>query len=524
MSEICTGPFCNGNLHVMSANRTSRAAGTALFAITCIVLASCRGAPGTGHPDLVVESPSVSGVRAPAWKGFTFSATVRNTGDRAAAKTTLRVFHSTDATITTFDREVGAAELDKLSAAATSSKRLHLSAPSNSGTHYFGACVDPVADESDTANNCSASVPVTVAAHPVPPDLVVGARLVSDDNPAAGAAFTLSVTVRNAGGAPAAATTLRFFGSTDATITASDTQVGSADVEALDAAAASEERVDLNARASHGTYYYGACVDPVTNESDTTNNCSASVPVTVVRAQAPRPRPDLQVVSPSVSNSNPAIGGVFTVYMEVRNAGAAPAAATTMRFYRSLDATITRSDTQVGTEPVALLEPADYVTPWEILQTPSSKGIYYYGACVDPVAGDSDPTNNCSAAVRIKVSHNKPNLQIDQVNVFNSGAPVRTGKSFGLMAGVRNLGGPSAATTVRFHLLPQGTTDPSAATEVGTDAVPELAGDKRRAYVETRPTAPSVGTYFYLACVDPPANESNKQDNCLRHGNVYVHP
>ena len=189
-----------------------------------------------------------------------------------------------------------------------------------------------------------------------------------------------------------------------------------------------------------------------------------------------------------------------------------------------MDATITRSDTQVGTEPVALLEPADYHTPWEILHTPASKGIYYYGACVDPVAGDSDPTNNCSAAVRIEVSHNKPNLQIDQVNVFNYGAPVRTGKPFGLMAGVRNLGGPAAATTVRFHLLPPGTTDPSAATEVGTDAVPELAGDKRRAYAETRPTAPSVGTYFYLACVDAPANESNKQDNCLRHGNVYVQP
>ena len=37
-----------------------------------------------------------------------------------------------------------------------------------------------------------------------------------------------------------------------------------------------------NAPSTPGTYYYGACVDAVTGESDTTNNCSGSVSVTVV--------------------------------------------------------------------------------------------------------------------------------------------------------------------------------------------------------------------------------------------------
>ena len=34
-----------------------------------------------------------------------------------------------------------------------------------------------------------------------------------------------------------------------------------------------------------GAYYYGACVDAVTDESDTTNNCSASVQVDVSEPQ-----------------------------------------------------------------------------------------------------------------------------------------------------------------------------------------------------------------------------------------------
>ena len=37
----------------------------------------------------------------------------------------------------------------------------------------------------------------------------------------------------------------------------------------------------LTAPSTAGTYYYGACVDAVPDESDTTNNCSSSVQVTV---------------------------------------------------------------------------------------------------------------------------------------------------------------------------------------------------------------------------------------------------
>ena len=145
------------------------------------------------------------------------------------------------------------------------------------------------------------------------PDLVVGAPTVSDSSPAAGAGFTLSAAVRNDGDGASAATTLRYYRSTDATITTSDTEVGTDAVAGLADAGSSSESVDLTAPASPGTYYYGACVDTVTDESDTTNNCSASVPVTVpeppgqpdlVETPPPLPgHPDLVVASPSVSDT-----------------------------------------------------------------------------------------------------------------------------------------------------------------------------------------------------------------------------
>ena len=74
---------------------------------------------------------------------------------------------------------------------------------------------------------------------------------------------------------------MRYYRSTDATISVSDTAVGTDEVSALVPSGQVSEGIDLTAPLSTGTYYYGACVDAVTNESDTTNNCSGSLQFTV---------------------------------------------------------------------------------------------------------------------------------------------------------------------------------------------------------------------------------------------------
>ena len=113
------------------------------------------------------------------------------------------------------------------------------------------------------------------------PDLVVQTPSVSDSSPNAGESFTLSTTVRNQGNGGAALTTLRYYRSADATISMGDTQVGTDAVSGLSVSGASDESVNLTAPSTAGTYYYGACVDPVSGESDTGNNCSSAVRVTV---------------------------------------------------------------------------------------------------------------------------------------------------------------------------------------------------------------------------------------------------
>ena len=117
------------------------------------------------------------------------------------------------------------------------------------------------------------------------------APTVNDSSPATGAPFTLSATVRNAGDGESAATTLRFYQSTDETITTADTEAGTAAVGGLAASATSSASISLTAPSMAGTYYYGACVDAVTDESNTANNCAAGVQVTVPAPTPPPPAP-----------------------------------------------------------------------------------------------------------------------------------------------------------------------------------------------------------------------------------------
>ena len=154
----------------------------------------------------------------------------------------------------------------------------NLIAPWTPGTHYFGACVDAVADESDTTNNCSAPVEFPVPAPQRHPDLTVEV-LKYGNNPEA--PFVLLAAVRNDGDGPSLPTTVRFYRSTDAAITTSDTPSGTEAIRWLAASATGGGLKTLTAPSTPATYYYGACVDAVANESDTTNNCSASVRIDV---------------------------------------------------------------------------------------------------------------------------------------------------------------------------------------------------------------------------------------------------
>ena len=118
---------------------------------------------GSSSSDLIVESPSVSDSTLTPGQSFTLRATVRNSGTGSATSTTLRYYLSSNATIATSDTEVGKDSVSGLFESGTSADSISLTAPSSAGTYYYGACVASVSGESNTDNNCSDGVHVTVS-------------------------------------------------------------------------------------------------------------------------------------------------------------------------------------------------------------------------------------------------------------------------------------------------------------------------------------------------------------------------
>ena len=177
----------------------------------------------------------------------------------------------TETTVTPTVNDSGASYVIKLGGVVDADRVIALDAGSNVIT------VEVTAEDDSTTKTYT--VTVTRAAAPISaPDLVVPFVYISFSNPYGySPSFTLGVNVKNQGSGASGSTTLRYYRSTDSAITSGDAEVGTDAVDGLAASEISRETIDLIAPSAPGTYYYGACVDAVSDESDTTNNCSGAI-------------------------------------------------------------------------------------------------------------------------------------------------------------------------------------------------------------------------------------------------------
>ena len=555
---------------------------------------------GSTEPDLVVQSPSVSDSTLNAGESFTLSATVRNQGAGQSVATTLRYYRSTDATITTGDTEVGTAAVSALAASSSSDESIDLTAPSTAATYYYGACVDPVSGESNSQNNCSTAVRVTVGASQMEsvasdfdldsdngsPEGITFANdrlfvvdriddkvyayqssgqrdsasdfdLDSDNSYPEGITFANNrfyvvdllddnvYAYQSSGqrdsasdfdldsdnGSPEGITFAndRFFvvdrfddkvyayQSSGQRDSASDFDLdsdnGNAEgitfandrffvvdrfddkVYAYQSSGQRDSASDFDLDSDNGNaegitfannkfyvgdwlddkvYSYSAGAAPGTTNSDDDNDgvsnandafpqdpgesvdtdgdgignnadtdddndgvadtddaCPLDDDVTCGQVS----EPDLVVQSPSVSDSTLNAGESFTLSATVRNQGAGQSVATTLRYYRSTDATITTGDSEVGTAAVSALAASSSSDESIDLTAPSTAATYHYGACVDPVSGESNSQNNCSTAVRVTVGASQmesgaSDFDLDSDNGFPQGITFANGRFY----------------------------------------------------------------------------------------------
>ena len=466
-------------------------------------------------PDLTVDTPTTipSGPFEPG-ASFTLATTVRNIGETASASTTLRWRSSSNNQISTSDTQIGTDGVSTIAGGGAGQESISLTAPNAEGTYYYGATVDAVSGEGDTGNNASGAVAVVVQVLVVTaPDLVVDTPTVNPSGTlSTGDSFTLTTTVRNQGDANAPSTTLRWRSSSNSTINTNDTQVGTDFVPSLSAGGSGQESIPLTAPSTPGTYYYGATVDTVSGESDTGNNNSGARSIVVVAAVFP----DLTVDTPTVSPTGTLEPGEsFTLSTVVRNSGDGNSPSTTLRWRQSNNVTITESDSSVGTDPVSALSSGGSSNESISLNAPNSPGIYYYGATVDSVSGESDTGNNNSNAVTVTVqavAATFPDLTIDTPTRIPSG-DLMPGQAFTLTAVVRNIGDAnSEVTTLRWRISVDSNITESDL-ESSTDSVPALVPNATSTETSNFIASNTPGTIYYGATVDADSDESDVTNN-----------
>ena len=383
-----------------------------------------------------------------------------------------------------------------------------MTAPTQPGTYSYRSCVDPVPGESDTTNNCSGVLRVTVTGSP---DLVVRSISVSNAMPDSGEMFRLNATVRNQGnGATDRRVDLNYYRSSDRRISPGDKWEGVTRVSELGPGDDDDEFIRLTAPSDPGTYYYGACVEAVPDESNTANNCSTEYATVSVSGQ-----PDLIVRTPQIDNTRPATGSTVTLTFPIRNQGNGDSDRFSATAYRSRDRSIGSDDVSIRTLNIGNLE-AGSTLDWVIfnVNVPTTAGTYYYGACVSSVANESNSRNNCSTGTSISAVA-PPDLVVPGISLAD--LIQYAGTTSSVTARVYNQGQGSAGSsnTVRFYRSESRSF--SSGNQIGTRAIrpPGPSSDVTATLSFQVPTYDEdVDTTYYAACVDQAAGESNTGNNC----------
>ena len=118
-------------------------------------------------------------------------------------------------------------------------------------------------------------------------DLIVPTFTVSEGTPSSSQSITVSATVKNIGTNGSDPSTAHYYRSDDQNITISDTELDSASVVSLGADQQTVVAKSVNAPASTGVYYIGACVDRLNLEANDNNNCSEGTRIVVSNGPVP---------------------------------------------------------------------------------------------------------------------------------------------------------------------------------------------------------------------------------------------
>jgi len=440
-------------------------------------------------PDLVVTSLAAPSVGV-AGMTVTVSDTTRNQGSGVAGASTTRFYLSRNLLLEATD--IGGRSVPPLAAGVSDSGSVALTIPASTapGTYYLLARADGagVIVEASEANN------LATALIRIGPDLTV-TTATGPSSAGAGATVTFGDTTKNVGGAPAAATSTRYYLSADGVLDATDALMASRAVPALALGASNSGSVTftLPTTLQVGTYTVFVVADgggAVAEAVETNNTWVLTL----------RVGPDLIVIS--ASGPTAAAPGVTLTYTDTtKNQGSAPAAGATTRYYLSRDAALDGSDVVLGSRLVPGLAAGASHTGSATLTIPAGTSSGTYWLLIKADAGDGIAETFETNNVLLR------QLQIGAdlvVTTLTAPASVAAGAVVTLSDTTRNQGTvTAAASTTRYYLSLNVVLD-AADTPLGGRAVPALASGASSTgpVAVTIPASTVAGAYYVLAKAD----------------------
>ncbi len=477
--------------------------------------------------DLAVTAVSDPPAAAVPGTSFVVTDTTQNVGPIAVGASTTRYVLSLDAVRSADDIVIGARGMGALGSGVPSTGSALATIPTGTpfATYFLLACADDTAQlvEANEANNCRAAAG-TVVVGPPTADLVVTALSDPPATAAASSSFAVTDTTQNAGvtgSAPGSST--RYYLSTNTVRDAGDVLLaGARAVPSLVAGATSSGTVTVTipTATAVGSYFLLACADdtaqvPETNE---TNNCLASVAtIQVTPATA-----DLAVTGLDDPSAATLSGGSFRVTDITQNVGAVSAAASTTRYYLSLDTVRDPTDVLlVGSRAIPALGPGAVSTNTVTVTIPGGTpaGTYFLLACADDlgVVNESNETNNCRASVHT-TQVSLPTADLAVTAVSDPPAAAAPGASFVVTDTTQNVGPIAVGASTTRYVLSLDATRSAEDIVIGARGMGALGSGvpSTGSAPATIPTNTPAATYFLLACADDTAQlvEANEANNC----------
>jgi subtilase family serine protease len=443
-------------------------------------------------PDLVISAASASGTFG-AGGQITIADTTKNQGGSDSGPSVTQFYLSANTALEAGDTPLGSRNVPGLAAGATSvgSTTVTLPADIGTGTLYLLSQADSTNTNAETVETNN----VVATAVKIGADLVISA-VNGSTVAAAGGTISVTDTTKNQGGGNASASATRYFLSTNTTLDAGDTALGSRAVPPLAPGATSSQTstLTLPPGLAAGTYYIAveADADNVVAETAETNNVS----YTTVRVG-----PDLVVSALSVAGT-PTPGNSITVTDTTKNQGLGDAPASTTSYYLSTSVTFDASDLLLGSRGVGALAGNGGSQPGSATVTipaDTAPGSYFLLAVADgpSAVSETSETNNV-LAVSVRVG---PDLVVSSLTKPTSVTP---GTTVTLTDTTKNQGSAALNASTTYLYFSANTALDAGDALLGSRVVPALgAGASSSGPIAAAiPAGLTPGTYYIIVKVD----------------------